>query len=214
MASSSGRQLRIVAVTSRKGGTGKSTVSAHLSVFAGAGAVLVDTDAQDTEGSSATWMQARDAAAPRFFSHDDYVNAGLDRLIERAHDAGATHMIVDTAPAADAQVAAIVQRADVVVIVTEPSFLPLKALPRSLALAQAAGKPVIVALNKVKEARRETAETREALSEAGIDFCELSDLAEFGRALADGRAVHEFAPRGKGAQQVAALWSSIERKFS
>ncbi len=205
--------MKVLVVTSRKGGTGKSTVSSHLSVFAGPGAVLVDTDSQDTEGSSASWMQARSAAEPRFFSYDDYKRQGIERLLDRAQSDGATHVIVDTAPAADAAIASIVQTADVVVVVTEPSFLPLKALPRSLQLAAAAGKPTIVALNKVKENRRETTETREALKEAGIDFRELADLADFGRALAEGKAVHEFAPKGKSAQQVAALWEAIEEKF-
>lgn len=205
--------IRVIAITSRKGGTGKSTISSHLSVCAGLGAVLIDTDDQDTEGSSATWMQARSAAAPRFFSYDDYKSQGLERLIQRAEAEGGSHVIVDTAPAADAAIAAIVQRADMVIVVTEASFLPLKALPRSLELAAAAGKPCLVVLNKVKENRRETLETRQALAEAGIAFCELADLADFGRALAAGQAVHEFAPRSKSSQQVAELWQTIERMF-
>lgn len=205
--------IKVIAVTSRKGGTGKSTVSSHLSVCAGPGAVLVDTDSQDVEGSSATWMQARVAERPRFFSYDDYKRHGIERLIQNAETDGATYLIVDTAPVADAAIASIVQLADVVVVVTEPSFLPLKALPRSLELAAAAGKPVILALNKVKEGRKETIETRQALTDAGIAFRELSDLADFGRALAAGRAVHEFAPKSKSAQQVSALWSAIEEMF-
>lgn len=205
--------IKVVAVTSRKGGTGKSTVSSHLSVCAGPGSVLIDTDSQDTEGSSATWMQSRSAPTPRFYSYGEYRQNGLQRLIQRAEAEGSSHVIVDTAPAADASIAAIVQLADLVVVVTEASFLPLRALPRSLELAAAASKPVLVVLNKVKEARKETSETRQALTEAGIAFCELADLADFGRALAAGQAVHEFAPRGKSAQQIAALWASIEGMF-
>lgn len=205
--------IRVIAITSRKGGTGKSTISSHLSVCAGPGAVLIDTDSQDAEGSSATWMAARSIETPRFFSYDDYKSQGLERLIQRAEAEGASYVIVDTAPSADAAIAAIVQRADVVVVVTEASFLPLRALPRSLELAAAACKPCLVVLNKVKENRRETLETRQALAEAGIAFCELADLADFGRALAAGQAVHEFAPRSKSSQQVAELWQSIERMF-
>lgn len=205
--------VKVVAVTSRKGGTGKSTVSAHLSVSAGVGAVLIDTDDQDTEGSSATWMQSRSATTPRFYSYGDYKRYGLEQLIHRAEADGASHVIVDTSPSADASIASIIGLADVVLVVTEPSFLPLKALPRSLELAAAAGKPALVVLNKVKENRRETSETRAALTEAEISFCELSDLADFGRALAAGQAVYEFAPKSKSAQQIAALWSEIEGMF-
>jgi chromosome partitioning protein len=204
---------RVVVVTSRKGGTGKSTVSSHLSVFAGPAAVLIDTDSQDTEGSSATWMQAREALTPRFHSYDDFKRQGIERLIEQAELGGATHVIVDTAPAADAAVANVMKLADVIVVVTEPSFLPLRALPRSLSIAQATGKPTLVVLNKVKEARLEAEQTRVAFKENCIPFVELSDLADFGRALAEGKAVHEFAPKSKSAHQVAALWKKIEEMF-
>jgi len=204
------RKVQIAVVTSRKGGTGKSSVSSHLSVFAGPGAVLIDTDAQDDEGSSGTWMQARTSGTPQFHSYDKYKQYGIERLIAQAEDAGATHVIIDTAPVADANVAALMKMADVIVVVTEPSFLPLKALPRSLSLAEAAGKPTLVVLNKVKESRLETAQTREIFAQNEIAFVELNDLAEFGRALAEGKAVHEFAPKSKAAQQVATLWHKIE----
>lgn len=204
------KRPRVIVVTSRKGGTGKSTLSSHISVFAGPGAVFIDTDSQDTEGSSATWMQARQAETPRFHSYDDYKQMGIENLIAKATADGATHVIIDTAPVADAAVASIMKLADVIVIVTEPSFLPLKALPRSLAIAQATGHPTIIALNKVKESRLEATQTREAFEESGLTFVELSDLADFGRALAEGKAVHEFAPKSKSAQQIATLWQKIE----
>lgn len=211
------RKIKVIAVTSRKGGTGKSTVSSHLSVFAGPGAVLIDTDPQDAEGSSATWVKARHEAglngSPRFYSYSDYTSQGIERLLARAEAEGASHVIVDTAPAADAAITRILQQADVVAVVTEASFLPLHALPRSLEMARAAGKPAIVVLNKVKKGLKETAEVRAELQEAGIEFCELGDLSDYRRALAQGKAVHEFAPKGDSAQQVATLWAAIKARI-
>jgi chromosome partitioning protein len=61
--------MRILTMASHKGGTGKSTVTAHLAVEAerlGAGPVaLVDTDPQ---GSLAAWWNAREAHTPLFAS--------------------------------------------------------------------------------------------------------------------------------------------------
>lgn len=202
---------KLIVVTSRKGGVGKSTLSCHLSVCAGPGAVLIDTDAQAAEGSSATWMLARAASTPRFYSYDDYKQSGIERLMAQAQIDGATHVIVDTAPRADAEIAGLMHRASVNIVVTEPSFLALSALPRSLSIAQAAGKPIVIAINKVKAQRLEAAQAREALTEIGVPIFEFSDLADYARALASGKAVHEFSPKGKAAEQIHALWSQIEK---
>lgn len=202
---------KLIVVTSRKGGVGKSTISCHLSVCAGPDAVLIDTDVQADEGSSSTWMKARSAQAPRFYSFADYRQHGIDRLLTQAEIDGASHVIVDTAPRADAEIAGLVSRASINIVVTEPSFLALSALPRSLAIAQAAGKPIVIAINKVKSQRLESTQAREALAEIGIPVFEFSDLADFARALANGQAVHEFSPKGKAAEQIRALWAQIEK---
>lgn len=203
--------LRVIVVSARKGGVGKSTLACHLSACAGPGAVLIDTDDQDAEGSSATWIKARAVAVPRFYSFNDFKQLGLKRLLATAAAEGATHVIVDTPPRADAAVADLMRLADVNVVVTEPSYLPLSALPRSLAIAQAAGKPTVLVLNKVKGQRLEAEQTREALAGIGAPLIECSDLAEFGRALATGQAVHEFSPRSKAAEQIGALWTQIQK---
>ena len=205
---------KLIVVTSRKGGVGKSTISCHLSVCAGPGAVLIDTDAQADEGSCATWMHARSAQTPRFYSFADYKQNGIERLMAQAQIDGATYVIVDTAPRADAEIAGLMQRASVNIVVTEPSFLALSALPRSLSIAQAAGKPIVIAINKVKAQRLEAVQAREALAEIGVPVFEFSDLTDYARALASGKAVHEFSPKGKAAEQIRALWSQIEKEIA
>lgn len=200
----------MIVVSARKGGVGKSTLACHLSVCAGPAAVLVDADDQDAEGSSATWAKARATATPRFYNYGEFKQQGIRRLLTKAEAAGASHVIVDTPPRADAAVAELMRLADVNIVVTEPSYLPLSALPRSLAIAQAAGKPVVLVLNKVKAQRLEAEQTREALAGIGVPLVECADLAEFGRALATGQAVHEFSPRSKAAEQIGALWVQVQ----
>ncbi len=56
--------MHVISFSSRKGGSGKSTIAAHLSVFADrtdAPALLIDTDPQ---GSLAFWHELRAAPTP------------------------------------------------------------------------------------------------------------------------------------------------------
>ena len=59
--------MRVVAIASQKGGSGKTTMSGHIAVAAeraGAGpVVLIDTDPQ---GSLAAWWNEREDPAPAF----------------------------------------------------------------------------------------------------------------------------------------------------
>ena len=58
--------MKTVVITSQKGGSGKTTVAAHLAVAAAqsghGSAVLIDTDPQQT---LATWWKVREAEAPK-----------------------------------------------------------------------------------------------------------------------------------------------------
>jgi chromosome partitioning protein len=58
--------MKIVVITSQKGGSGKTTLAAHLAVAAehakNGPAVLIDTDPQQT---LATWWNAREAESPK-----------------------------------------------------------------------------------------------------------------------------------------------------
>lgn len=203
------RKVKVIVVTARKGGTGKSTISSHLSVCAGPNTILIDTDDQANEGSCSTWIEARKEETPRFFSYDDFKNHGLEKLIQVAEDNHAEYVIVDTAPTADKNITDMMRLADIILIITEPSFFPLKSLPRSLKMVQASGKPHLVVLNKVRENRLEANETRAWFTESGLPFVQVNDLAPISRALPSGKTVHEFAPTTKSAEQVSELWNKI-----
>lgn len=204
------KNLRVIVVTARKGGVGKSTIACHLSVCAGPKTVLIDTDEQADEGSSATWMQSRESDQPRFYSHSDYVRFGIEKLLARAESEGAEYVIVDTPPKASAQISELMRIACVNILVTEPSFLALSALPRSMEIARAAGRPTLIVINKIKESRLEAEQTRQALGALGVPVAECGDLTDFGRALASGQAVREFAPKGKASAQIEALWAKVQ----
>ena len=89
--------MNILALTSQKGGSGKTTLAGYLAVAAetaGAGPVaIIDTDPQ---GSLTDWWNERHAKTPSFLSASI---ATLADDLERARNLGFRLVIIDTPPA-------------------------------------------------------------------------------------------------------------------
>lgn len=117
--------MRVLALASHKGGSGKTTLAAHLAVaasHAGAGpVVLVDLDAH---GALADWWDAREVDDLAFA--DTHV-ARLATDLDRLRQCGFRLAIIDTPPANPMIVQAAVQHADLTVMPFRPSPLDLRA---------------------------------------------------------------------------------------
>ena len=89
--------MKVLALTSQKGGSGKTTLAGHLAVAAemsGAGPVaVIDTDPQV---SLTDWWNERQASTPSFLSASITT---LSHDLERAHDLGFQLVVIDTPPA-------------------------------------------------------------------------------------------------------------------
>ncbi|MEK9661370.1 MAG: ParA family protein, partial [Alphaproteobacteria bacterium] len=103
--------MDVVAIASRKGGSGKTTLAGHLAVQAeradGRRVALIDTDPQ---GSLADWWNARSADTPRF------VQTAAERLasdIARLRTTDIDLVIIDTPPAMTEAVASTLRPADI-----------------------------------------------------------------------------------------------------
>ncbi len=98
--------MKVLALTSQKGGSGKTTLAGHLAVAAemsGAGPVaVIDTDPQ---GSLTDWWNERQASTPSFLSASITT---LSHDLERAHDLGFQLVVIDTPPAISASIETLV----------------------------------------------------------------------------------------------------------
>src|SRR4026209_9653 len=118
--------MRVLALASQKGGSGKTTLSGHLAVQAqraGAGpVVLIDIDPQ---GSLADWWNEREAEYPAF-AQTTVARLSNDLAILRQQ--GFKLAVIDTPPAITMAIQSVISVAELIVIPTRPSPHDLRAV--------------------------------------------------------------------------------------
>lgn len=201
-------QMRVIAVCSQKGGSGKTTIAAHLAVQAGlAGngpAVLIDTDPQ---GSLAEWWRARSDDVPALATVKlEDLAANLQEL----QSYGTEIVVIDTPPALTASIEEVIAIADLVIIPARPSPHDLRAVGATVEMVRRAGKPFVFVLNGAAQRANITVQAVAALSEHGrVSPVILYQRTEYAASMIDGRTVVEAAPSGKSAQEIGALWKFV-----
>jgi chromosome partitioning protein len=206
------RDAQTIVFASQKGGSGKTTVSAHMAVEAeraGAGPVaIIDTDPQ---GSMAKWWNERDAPTPAFAQ---VAVADLYRDIALLERNGYRLIIIDTPPAVTSTIAEVITHADLVVLPTRPSPHDLRAVGATVDIVQYQNKPLVFVVNSATARARITAESAVALSQHGtVAPVNLHHRVDFAASMIDGRTVGEANPAGRSAAEVTALWSYLENRL-
>jgi len=200
--------MRVVALASQKGGSGKTTLSGHLAVqaqLAGQGpVVLIDIDPQ---GSLAEWWNEREAELPAFAQT---TVARLASDLEVLRQQGFRLAVIDTPPAITMAIQSVIQVAELIVIPTRPSPHDLRAVGATVDLCERAGKPLIFVVNAATPKARITSDAAVALSQHGtVAPVTIHHRVDFAASMIDGRTVMEVDSNGKSAGEVTALWSYI-----
>jgi chromosome partitioning protein len=205
-------QMKVIAVTSQKGGTGKTTLSGHLAVQAaraGAGPVaLVDSDPQ---GSLTQWWNARQQDTPVFVQTSI---ASLATDLTRLADDGIALVFIDTPPAITFAIIEVIKVADLVVIPVRPSPHDLAAAGTTVDMVEQLGKPMVFAINGASPRARITGEAAIALSQHGtVAPATIHHRTEFASSMIDGRTVMELPRAARSSAEVAALWDYLARRL-
>jgi chromosome partitioning protein len=201
-------RMYVIAVSSQKGGSGKTTIAAHLAVAAAAAdvgpVVLIDTDPQ---GSLAEWWQARKDDTPQLATvKPEALAANLAEL--RSY--GTAIAIVDTPPALTGSIEQVIAMADLIIIPARPSPHDLRAAGGTVEMARKAGKPFMFVVNGASPRASITAQAVAALSEHGrVAPVILYQRTEYAASMIDGRTVLETAASGRSAQEIVELWQCV-----
>lgn len=207
--------MKTLAVMSRKGGAGKTTVAVNLTLAAraaGVRAVLADADPLR---SACEVLRERDAAQGLFFETSA---SKLFALTEACRRGGADLLVIDTPAAPEAEVAEAVKLADLCLAVSRPSYLDLAAAVRSVDIIQRLGRRGMIVLNQCSPARGgieppSVVKAFEALRFAGLPVTPtaLRSRMVYQTAFAQRRSVLEIDRAGAASAEVRDLFVHVWR---
>jgi chromosome partitioning protein len=209
--------MNVITFASRKGGVGKSTLTAHIAAFAytqGHRCLLIDADPQ---GSLTLWHQMRASGEPRLFS----AARGIERVVAYARLEGYDWVFIDTAPTMWVVVQEAIRAATMVVIPVRPGFFDVDAVRETVATARERNKPYAVVINAAPVKREDKEAPAVALSRAEFERLsipvwsgQVSQRAAFMGSLAAGASAAETTGDPACSTEIARLWSAIDRSVA
>jgi chromosome partitioning protein len=209
--------MKTIAVLSRKGGSGKTTVAVSLAVAArqtGLKVVLADIDPLRSAG---VVLGARSEAASLLL---ETAGKRLRAVRDAARRSGCDLLIIDTPPAPESEVQKAIEIADLCVAVTRPSPLDLAAVQQTIATIRKSGRRGMIVLNQCQSARAgaETTLTRKALdtlqsgalSVAGV---RLRSRSAYQHAFSQAQGVTEWDRGRQAAEDILRLLAEISTEL-
>jgi chromosome partitioning protein len=195
----------IIAVVAQKGGAGKTTLAINLAAAAdraGEVALIIDTP----QASACEWASWRKGDPPEVI---DSAPPRLSSKIAQARSQGATFIVIDTPPHADAAASKAVEVADMVLIPCCPSAFDLTAIRTTGQLVKLHGKPAALVFTAgPARAPKIYADATALVESFGIHVCphHIADRAAFRHASAAGQSVFEHDPNGRAAAEIATVY--------
>ncbi|MET0269748.1 MAG: ParA family protein [Sphingomonas sp.] len=204
--------MRVLAVASQKGGSGKTMLATHLAVQAGAtGAgpvVLVDIDPQ---GALATWWAVRGEATPAFAqTTPERAHADIEMLRQR----GFRLAIIDTPPLASPPVGRAIAEAALVLVPTRPHADDLRVAAGTVDLCAQQGKPMLFVVNGGAADAVMGPEALLRLAQHGpVAPHVVPQTPGLSDAMLSGRTLGEATPAHLSAGRIDALWAYVSGRM-
>lgn len=202
--------MKILAVLSQKGGTGKSHAVRSLAVAAildGRKVAIIDADPQ---GTVVAWAKRRKHNAPHVVALGSQTIASQ---IEALRGRGAELILIDTPPHAQPVISMAAEVATACLIMTGAFLEELETVAAVAAIAKSLQRPAAISLNRVGRSHALTL-ARTALSTFGVPVCPtaMAQLITHAYASAEGQTANERDPRGKAAQEVTDVYQWLKKE--
>jgi chromosome partitioning protein len=205
--------LKTLAILSRKGGTGKTTVALHLAVQAqrmGYRALVADGD---TQHSALDWFRLRAKQPPAVV---DARPGTIYTVRDAAERAGMDLAVFDTGPSAGPDCLDAARLADLSLMVVRPSTFDLRAIRETAEAVARIGRPAWFVLNQAPPRRngQEVEAVRQAVQQLeayGFPVAPigLRSRVAYQAGMAAGKSAMEFDPEAIASAEIAALWNAV-----
>ena len=201
--------MRVVSFVNRKGGCGKSTLALNLAVTAarrGERVAILDLDPQATVSG---WFDSRgnDRADTPCLIEATRVDTGLERLAED----GFTLVLIDTWGLNGADTVGAVRLSDLCLVPIRPSVADVRATMPTIRALTVSGASYALVINQAPPRQPSKLPCRP--NEGAVLPATLGSRVDVQYAFAMGLGVDEYAPNGKAASEVAALWSTVRDRM-
>jgi len=205
---------RIITIAQQKGGSGKTTLAAHLAVALANGHRVAVLDC-DPQGSLGRWFEAREEALGEDGTGLDFRTASgwgarrEARSLARDYDV----VVIDTPPKSDIESRPAIEIANLVVVPVQPTPVDLWATAPTLEMIAKEGTASLLVINRAAARAGLTEEISEAIRALGHPAAatRLGSRVAFAASMGEGRTVTETEPGSKGAEEVAALAAEIRK---
>ena len=206
--------MAVIVVAASKGGVGKTTLSACLTVSAlkkGYQVAIVDLDGHlEGLGSFSRWYQLREQNGGDL-PHLQPAMRYPDEELQEAIASGADYVIVDTPPGNMARAKEALEVADLVVIPVRPSPIDVMNMDAIVDAAEAYQKPFVFVMNATKAKSKMAEGARKYLGHYGeVLKGEVGDRVSYASGFLKGMVGHEVESKGPIIEEMKNLWRAVE----
>ena len=203
--------MKTISVVTRKGGSGKTTISACLAVSAvqdGLVTVALDLDPQ---ASLCLWSDLREEEQPPIIP---LPASRISQVLEGAEKEGCDLAIIDTMPHAEGSILTAARAADLCLIPVRASVLDLGAIAQTVDICKLANVPHVVIINAVKS-KALLIEAKQAIDSLGLELCPVPiwDRTDYPRSMGAGLTPVEYASEEKAAREIERLYKWTHQRL-
>lgn len=204
--------MKVISLVTQKGGSGKSTLCASLSVAAHQAGNMVCILEMDKQATISQWANARQGRAPEVAQ---LTADRLDGAISRLQGAGEfDYVFIDTPGIDSPSIQAVIRASNLCLVPCRPTPADLRGVSPTLAAIHRLEKDFAFVLNQTPAKSYRVRETSEGLKVLGM----LADVAMVMRtdhqdSIGSGQGVTEFNPEGAAAGEIRQLWAWIENRM-